>query len=51
MQFIRKLNLYWKNLKFKDISKEYLGPREAGSLKLKSNNALANFKWNTVLGF
>lgn len=51
IDLVKEMSLYWNKVKFEDISKSYVGPHEAGLLKLNCDKALSYLKWKAVLDF
>ena len=48
---VTQMSKYWDKVKWKDVSKEYIGPYESTLLKLNCDKALYNLGWQSVLDF
>ncbi|WP_198012763.1 CDP-glucose 4,6-dehydratase [Leptospira wolbachii] len=51
IELVKEMSLYWDKVKYEDISESYVGPHEAGLLKLNCDKALVYLQWKAVLGF
>ncbi len=48
---VKKMSEFWEKVKWEDISKDYLGPKESSLLKLNCDKASSFLKWSPVWNF
>ncbi len=51
LELVQKMAMYWKQVKWKDVSEFEDGPYESGLLKLNCDKALHYINWHAVMGF
>ena len=51
LELVEQMSLYWKQVRWQDISQSVKGPYESGLLKLNCDKALHYLNWHAVMGF
>lgn len=51
LELVQQMALYWKQVRWQDVSASSVGPYESGLLKLNCDKSLHYLKWHAVMGF